>query len=67
MGTYTGDKSGTMFKLELKDDQVAVLSSSMAMGDQPKMEDSWEGKWELDSDTITLHMTKKKRPTRRRR
>ena len=59
MGTYTGDNSGTMFKLELKDDQVAMLTSSMSMGDHPKMEDSWEGKWELDNDTITLHMTKK--------
>ncbi len=59
MGTYMGESGGTKFKLKLADDQKAVLSSSMAMGDAPKMEDKWEGKWELDGDTVTLQMTMK--------
>jgi hypothetical protein len=59
MGKYVGEKDGTTFKLDLKDDQIAILSSSMAMGDQPKMETKWEGKWVLDGDTVTLQMTTK--------
>ena len=58
MGSYKGMFNGAMATLDLKDDQVAMLSSMMPDAtDKSKMVDTKsEGKWTLEDQTVTIQM-----------
>ena len=56
MGTYVGKMEGKPAKIELKEDQVAMITATMPdPSDSTKMvESKSEGKWLLDDKTVTI-------------